>query len=236
MQKLSQNATVQALTASNFKAVSDSLPTAINRAIDQPPICEVIKITGHGQVVAFVEFELIKVVALVSVGNNLNDSQIQFVATQLVEMFPNESLADFKIAFQRGCMGQYGEIFRMDGIVLRGWMEKYLDEKYQVVEDKLMKERDTPFDKIPKVEEGPGFKLAKEYAEKLSGGKKVPSLTDAEIRTEGQENPKKRSSITKGYTWFNVRGVQINAMTQEHAEELAAKMVKAGILEEYEPE
>lgn len=160
----------------------------------------------------------------------MNNAQIEFVATQLVEMFPNESLADFKLAFQRGCIGQYGEIFRMDGIVLRGWMEKYLDEKYQAVEAEVKKEKQS---EQSTEYEGPGRKLFDEYAKKLADEAKmrVPAMDDKDVRKYGQEKPV-RNTITSGYKYFNVRGVEIYAVTQEHAEELAEKMLKLGMLEE----
>ena len=141
LRPLSQSESVRMLQADNFQAVSNLMPSTVKCALNEPPICDVIRITGRGQIVRYIEFELIKMTALLSVGNNMNNSQIQFVATQMVELFPNESMADFKLCFSRGCMGQYGEIFRMDGIVLRKWMEQYLDEKYQVIEQELVKEK-----------------------------------------------------------------------------------------------
>lgn len=213
------------------------MPRTIQAALKQPPICEVTKISGRGPVVRYVEFELIKATALVSVGGNMNDTQVQFVATQLVEMFPNESLADFKLCFERGCIGQYGEIYRLDGIVLRGWMEKYLDEKYQALEDELMKEKDRMYGKPEKKDEpidGPGYQEFKSWAAQLQEQAKARPITDADIRREGQEQPMRKQSVTSGYKYFDVRGVRILAITQEHAEELAEKMLKDGTLEEYE--
>lgn len=123
-----------ALQANNFKLASESLPSKLTLVTKEPPICDIIRVVGNTQVVLFVKFELIKLAERVSVGNNLTASQVEFIATQMVEMFPSESLADFKLCFERGAIGQYGEIFRMDGVVVRQWMQKYLDEKYQVVE------------------------------------------------------------------------------------------------------
>lgn len=115
----------------------------------------------------------------------MNDSQVQFIATQLVEMFPNESLADFKLCFERGCMGQYGEIYRMDGIVIRKWMEQYLDEKYQAVEVELKQERND----FPQVEStGPGYEEFKVWAATLSE-KKIPAISQDDINAEGRETP-----------------------------------------------
>jgi hypothetical protein len=229
LQRLSQSALVETLRVGNFKAISESLPRTIKSAINQPPIYELLKVTGKASVVHYVEFELIKLSTLISVGGNLNNAQVEFIAVSLVDMFPNESLADFKLAFERGCMGQYGEIYRMDGIVLRTWMEKYLDEKYQHVEADLMKYKESPHDLPINSGHGPGFELAKQYAEKLAEGAKIPKLTDHDIRQFGQEKPH-RSSVTAGYKYFEVRGVQIYAITQEHAEELAERMIKDGTL------
>src|SRR5690606_17318229 len=108
---------------------------------------EVVAVAGEKEVVKYVHFELIKLASLLSVGANLTDTQASFIAEELIRVFPNETLADFKLCFQRGAIGQYNingekDIFRMDGIVLRRWMEKYLEEKYQVAEEKLMKEKD----------------------------------------------------------------------------------------------
>lgn len=205
------------------------IPKKIKDALNFPPICDVEKVIGRGKIVLFIKAELIQLSSLVSVSGNITPEQMEFIATNLVEMFPNESMADFKLCFERGCMGQYGEIYRMDGVVLRGWLEKYLDEKYQVIEQELRAEK--------KTEEsadysGPGYEKFKQFAKELQDGlKKVPGIADKEIRKYGQEKPV-QNTITNGYKYFDVRGVQILATTQEHAEELAEKMLKHGFLEE----
>jgi hypothetical protein len=140
-------------------------------------------------------------------------------------MFPHESLADFKLAFERGCMGQYGDIFRMDGIVMRKWMERYLEEKYQYVEDAMMKEKESIYGVRPTqaTSEKDWHKI---WLEAIGVGNKVPSLTDQEIKEQGKEDPKRKPAITSGYKYFDVLGVKIFAVTQEHAEELAEKLIK----------
>lgn len=215
----------------NFKQASDLLPKTIAKAIGSPPLCDLIKVTGRGAVVRFIEFELIKMRSLITVSGNLNDGQIQFIATQLVEMFPGESLADFKICFERGCIGQYGEIFRMDGIVLRKWMEQYLDEKYQLVEQELYKQPDNIYETH---ETGPGYEAFKKWAKELTETKTVRPLSSEDIRKEGKENPMRKAAATRGWAYFQVKNLQVLAQSQEHAEELVQKMIKAGEIEEYE--
>lgn len=185
---------------------------------------------------------MIKTAALVSVGNKLNDAQVQFISTHLVDLFQNETLADFKICFQRGCMGQYGDIFRLDGIILRKWMEQYLDEKYQVVETNLMNEKDNPYKPTP---EPKGYQVAsddsakewlrqwREEVEKVEGNK-TPAMSREDILKWGQSEPPKRKSVASGYRYFPVKNIQVMALTQQHAEDIVRKMIASGELEEVE--
>ncbi len=225
---------VMALMAKDIAKASELMPRTIQAALDEPVICEVIKISGEQSVIQFIEFELIKLSSRVTVGGNLTTSVIQFMAGQLVGIFPNESLADFKLCFERGAAGQYGAIFRMDGIILREWMEKYLSEKYEVLEAKLMKEKDEQYKPV-KTDAGYNPDKHKEWLSKLAEActpeTKVPGMDEKDIRKYGQEKPVK-SSIISGYKYFEVRGVQIFASTQEHAEQLAEIMLKNGELEE----
>lgn len=207
------------------------MPSTVKNAVGQPPICDLIRITGRAVIVRYIEFELLKLTELISVGGNLNNTQIEFISTQLVEMFPNESIADFKLCFQRGCIGQYGEIFRMDGIVIRQWMEKYLDEKYQVIEEELKKSPDKMYQpsEVKTHDERHSEWLDKWQKEVGGVGNKVPSMTDQDMRRFGQEKPE-RNSLTAGYKYFDVNGKGIYATSQEHAEELAGIMAKNKIL------
>lgn len=176
------------LASNNLAGVANILPTNVKNAVGQPPICDLEKVVGKNQIARYIEFELVKMSALVSVGGNLNDSQVQFIASQLIELFPNESLADFKLCFQRGCIGQYGEIYRMDGIVLRGWMEKYLEEKYTVVEDNWKKQKEDERKPVDAVEGRDWLKTWKDSIDNLPHAK-VPDLTQEQIQKEGKVKP-----------------------------------------------
>lgn len=178
------------LQTNNLKGVSDSLPSTVKMATKEPPICDLEKIVGKNQIVRYVEFELVKLSQLVSVGGNLNNSQVQFIASQLVDLFPRESIADFKICFERGCIGQYGEIFRMDGIVLRKWMEQYLEEKYQVIEDELVKEKENIYERPVICQDEKVDKYINEMLENLKPTEKVRDITPKEMQEEGREKPK----------------------------------------------
>lgn len=122
------------------------LPATIEKAIGQPPIVTLVRSVGAELVQLQVEYELTVLSTLVSVGGNLTNFSIPFIAKQLIQEYPNETLADFKLCFQRGAMGAYGAIQRLDGVTIGLWFKDYLEEKYQAVEAKLMGEKDKPYE------------------------------------------------------------------------------------------
>lgn len=209
------------------------MPSKIENVFDQPKVFEQIQVIGEGAVLNQIEFELECLADLMSVGGNLKPAQISFIAKQLIELHPSESIADFKLCFQRGAMGAYGEIQRMDGITLGIWMRGYLDEKYEVLERQLMAEKESFYRPVKTDADYDADKHSswlKKLAEACGEGHKVPGMTPEEIKINGKEDPKKKRSVTAGYTYFNVRGVQIYASTQEHAEELVQHLIKNGDL------
>lgn len=198
LQRISQSDTVQALSDGRNDVVSKLLPTTIERAISEPKLFEMALATNEASVIRQIEYELILLASLMSVGGNLNKAQIPFIARQLVEMYPKESLADIKICFQRGAMGSYGEIQRMDGITIGLWMTEYLKEKYEVLEDAMMREKDEIYSRVqhskPLLEADPidVDKLLNEYKDQILGAptRKIPPLSEQEIKEEGQIRPK----------------------------------------------
>ena len=56
-------------------------------------------------------------------------------------------------------------------------------------------------------------------------------MSREDVLKYGQNEPV-RKSATDGYKYFQVRNVQVLALTQEHAEDLVKRMIKLGELEE----
>jgi hypothetical protein len=170
------------------------MPSTIEAALEFPLVRDVEREIGREQLRRYIEFELIKLAQLVSVGGNLNDAQVQFISGQLVERYPNESIADFKLCFERGITFRYGRIYRLDPTIIFEWMGCYLEEKYQVVEEKLVKEKDEYY-KVPERTENPDVadKYIRQMLESLRPEPVVSGMTEQEIKQEGQEKPKKQT-------------------------------------------
>ena len=213
LKQLSLSPLSTAITEKKFDVASAILPTKIELAIEEPKIREMIKAIGQTPVKQMIQFELIKLAELMSVGGNLNPAQVNFIAEQLIELYPTESIADFKICFRRGAMGSYGQIQRMDGLTIGEWMKEYLKEKYEVLENAMMKERDEYYKVIiPENSDRDWHKEWLEAVNKNDGFKTVPKLTEDEIKVEGQAKPKE-----KVYP-FNESEAQIRL--REHHEKL----------------
>lgn len=117
---------------------------------------------------------------MLTVGGNLREGQALEIAIQLIADYPNESLEDFCLCLRRGIKGVYkvdgkSDIFRFDVLVINNWMKAYLDEKCQVAEDELMKEKESHKEQYLWKDVNVSDEKAKEYLktwhEKVLGSK-----------------------------------------------------------------
>lgn len=126
--------------------VASLLPNTIEQATKGTPVAMLLQVVDRQNIEAFLAIELTKTASLINVDERLNlqGHQIPFIASQLIDLYKSESLADFKICFERGAMGRYDEkLLRLDAAVINNWMQRYLEEKYQVIENQLMSSKDS---------------------------------------------------------------------------------------------
>lgn len=195
------------------------MPIAISKAVEVGVPMSLVKQAAERELIAFIEFELIKLSTMVNIDARLNlqSHQVPLVAQSLYEDFKYESMEDIAICLRRGAMGRYDEkgIFRIDGAVISQWMSRYLEEKYQVVEDNLAKEKVNP-------------------APHTNGTKGLLELYKAVIGDfkpeETNEKENEYQIFKLQYKYFTVEGIQIYATSQQHAEQLVEKMIQSGEL------
>jgi hypothetical protein len=139
--------TVQSLIQGhNISKIVEAMPRTIEKAVEVgQPIVMVKKLVSEKDIQALVEHELIRAAEMLNIDQRLNlqNHQIPTIAQGIIESFPNESLEDIVLCLRRGVMGRYDEkLLRLDGAMITQWMYKYLEEKYNVVEARLMSEKD----------------------------------------------------------------------------------------------
>lgn len=210
--KDSNSALITALTAASQPGFSDEqrlalqsaasrlLPKTVQTALDSPVLKDLVREIGEDSILRAIEYELMVLNELVGCTNRLSNIQIVAIAEQLLATYPNESLADFKICFMRATIGQYNndknKVVWLDGIVIGQWVGRYLSEKYDAVEARLMAEKDNPYDLSDK--KAPPFDLLAEFKRvhgiDLTEKTRIPRLTRDQILEQGQSEPPRRSA------------------------------------------
>lgn len=143
LQKISQGATATAILKGRFAElpVCRSVKEAIENGV---PIVTLQHVTGESGILQAIEFKLIELAAQINVDQRLNIQayQVPIIASTLYNAFKCESLEDFTLCFQRGAAGFYDDkLLRLDGAIIVKWMQKYLEEKYTLVEAGVQEER-----------------------------------------------------------------------------------------------
>lgn len=133
----------------NFADATRALPRAFKEVYAQPKIREQVKAIGDAPVKAMIELQLARLASLMVTGGNLNDAMTDFISSELMDLYPTESIADIKLCLERGAMGRYGEIQRMDGVTIGLWMGKYLEEKYTEMEGLIQTRKANDLTKEP---------------------------------------------------------------------------------------
>lgn len=137
------------MARNDFAGAIQLLPSTFREVYAHPKICEQITAIGRPKVKAMIQFQLGILASLMTTGGNITGPIADFIADGLIDQFPTESVADIKLCIQRGAMGRYGQIQRMDGITIGEWMGKYLDEKYSELESHVERRKANDVGKQP---------------------------------------------------------------------------------------
>lgn len=169
----------------------------------------------------FLAVQIEELVGMVNINGNLNiqNYQIPIIAAQLIEKFPVESLEDFVLCFKRGGAGFYGTIYKLDASVLCEWMTAYLDEKYTFVEGKVKEEQQVHLE-----ENSLNYDAFKD---------RVGDFLKVDKKTNYKENEYQRWKLNNPYSWHTVDGLdqKVWATSQEHANDIVQRLIKAGEIE-----
>jgi len=93
-------------------------------------ICDLIREVGKDTLQELLEKEIIKLANQMNIANNVNATQVPFIAETLLDQYPTDSLADFILVFKRGAIGYYGNTYhKLDAATIMEWMTKHIEEK-----------------------------------------------------------------------------------------------------------
>lgn len=77
---------------------------------------------------------------LVNVSKKLNEDQMIALSADLFERFGGESLEDIMLFFKMARNGEFGDLYRLDSIVILSWVNKYLDRKTEAFHENRINE------------------------------------------------------------------------------------------------
>lgn len=190
----------------SFTHLLANVPRQIDQVLDRPAISALVNAGAKRESIeACLALEIAKVSNMITAGGNLRQGQAVEIARELIAEHPHESLEDFCLCLRRGIKGIYGDIFRFDVVVIFGWLKKYLDEKYQALENKLMEEKDNQYEPlVPNMEPPHSETLTDEVKKKKErerlkawldaikavDAKKITPMSEQDIKLEGQAKPK----------------------------------------------
>lgn len=195
------------------------------------PIKEVMRFAGSRQVAQALDIALTKLVASVNITQNLNDSQIKIIVEDLLDKYPNETLEDFILVFKKARLGEFGIIYNLHSAVIFGWMEFYLEEKYALIERKLMNEKDQFNKPIQPVCEADRLAVWKAHIDSITV-KSIAPLTEKEILLDGQEKPKREPYPTTSKAEFDKHNLHLEYLRNNYDVRTGEKL--AGWLPENE--
>lgn len=165
----------------------------INKIIETAlPISVVKKNVPEGDIEISIDIALTRLVESLNLKWNLTGGQTKTIVEDLVDKYPNETIEDFILIFKRARQGEFGELYRLDSAVIFGWMERYLEEKYEALERSLYTEKETFNKPIKPVCEADRLAVWKASVDAITV-KAIAPLTTKEVITEGQEKPKRQS-------------------------------------------
>lgn len=113
------------------------MPKSVARAVEIG--LPMVTLQREERLIDYIQDELVILSAQLNINSNLNlqAHQLPVIAQAIYDNFKSESIEDIILCFRKGGAGFYGPIFRLDGAVIIDWMQKYLEEKYTIVESKV---------------------------------------------------------------------------------------------------
>lgn len=234
-------------------------PRSIGEAVKSgQPISVISKVSGLDAVCNQLEFDLIKALSLLNLNLTIKEHQYPAIVRELVDMYPNESIQDFQLCFKKLVRGEYGKIYNIDLSVISLAMGEYLEEKYSYIERQNKIEQSQTDSVVEMIIEKTAETISKDTDQvkidrsAILRDKIIGSLTDAEVKAEGQEKPVRKyaspdlaryelrerinkariefyggaNQLTSGWDFYDIKGESIYCASEKDAIEIYANANK----------
>lgn len=120
-------------------------PKTIKQIIESntPSFALINRIEGDDRLsVAYLVKLINEIVEHFNIGKTMNDMQVMNTAKFILAEYGQYKLDDFVFCFDRAKKGKYGIVYdRIDGHILFEWIEKYLHERFEEVENIRINEK-----------------------------------------------------------------------------------------------
>jgi len=112
----------------------------IEDCLGKASIARIKRKTDKDTVIMFLRAIISKTSTYFNVSGNFNEDQIIDTANDILNLYYFLSIEDFKLCFKNGKRLRYNEkgIFRMDGSILLEWLDRYVEERSGIAENKSM--------------------------------------------------------------------------------------------------
>jgi hypothetical protein len=98
--------------------------------LNVPTLRQVSLAKGEDKAATLVEIALLNIRALLNIGGNLRDEQMNAIAVEIVNDFPLLKISEIVFAIKQGIKGGYGKIYdRVDLAVISDWLRQYGAQK-----------------------------------------------------------------------------------------------------------
>lgn len=224
-------ASLEQSEANSCDLTSDLLPNTLQNAIGWPTINDLAAKVGRHRLEYFIGLQLVKIAEHINTFGNFSEVDMRFLPSRLFDRWGHWSLADFKICFENGIMGDYGEIKHMDAIVLRSWMARHEADRQRLAErqEQMARLREAMAPAPPAQEVRARYQ---EWYNQVIKNVEVEKISGTEAEQNGQYETRgrkvKKTSISTNYRWFTVGNKQIQALDQAHAERLVERSIRLG--------
>ena len=100
-----------------------------------PAIATCRKEIGEIKTKAAIVMILTDTVLQFNTGANMNQDQVIETTNDIMELYYWLKIDDLRLCFKNAMRGRYGDIYRIDGSVVLGWLEKYSIERIKAADE-----------------------------------------------------------------------------------------------------